>query len=135
MRKRLIVKYSADEARIYTYLRKYLPSFLALLDPTPAQLRAIEAKIEIRYTQVATALKNSGEFRAETTLIDLFWKVDERNIHSMQFMRYIDKACRTIAERIPAKVLPGLKNTLFQLVVNFTKNCRGIVLMSGKYLS
>ncbi|MEE8440715.1 MAG: hypothetical protein V3S41_03265, partial [Spirochaetia bacterium] len=117
--KKLVVSYSPDQARIYTYLMKFLPNFLRLLDPTPGQLKTIEEKIELRYSHVAKAFQTAAEFRAETTLIDLFWKVEERNGHSIQFLNYIDKACKIIAQNIPPAALPGVKNTLFQMIVNF----------------
>lgn len=114
-----VVTYSPDNARIYLYLQKHLPAFLRLLDPSPKRLQQIEDKIELRYEQTAKALRAKGVFEAETTLIDLFWKVDERDIHSIQFLNFIERACRGLIDHVPARLLPKLANTLFQMIVNF----------------
>ncbi len=120
--KRTVTTFSPDEARIYLYLKKYVPHFLRLLDPTPGQLRRIEKRIEDRYAQVDRSLQTSHEFIAETTLIDLFWKVDERKIHSLQFLNYIEKTCETILRNVSPNVLPEIRTTLFQLIINFDEN-------------
>ena len=98
-----------------------MPNFLSLLDATPKQLRVIRDKIELRYSQVGAELAKNIPFEAETTLIDLIWKVEERHVHSFQFLNFIDKACLTIGKNIPDILLPKLRKTLMQLVMNFDK--------------
>ncbi len=117
--KKQITTFSPDEAKIYLYLKKFLPNFLRLLDPTPRQLRLIGEKIEQRYFQVESALRNNNEFMAETTLIDLFWKYEEHDIHAIQFLNYIDKACSIILKKVSGNVVQELRSTLIQLIINF----------------
>ncbi|MBW8003149.1 MAG: hypothetical protein FVQ80_14200 [Planctomycetes bacterium] len=120
MKKKLPI-YSHEQAQTYLYLKSYIPNFLNLLNPTPKQLRVIRDKIELRYSQVGSELSKNIPFEAETTLIDLIWKVEERHLHSFQFVNFIDKACLSISKNIPDRLLPKLRRTLMQLVMNFDK--------------
>ena len=114
-----VIGYSPDEGLIYVYLRKYLPNFLLLLDPSPSDLRRIERTIELRYSQVDQALKKGQVFAAETTLIDLLWKIDEKDIHALRFVNFLDRACLNLRQKVPPALQPKFKNTLVQLIVNF----------------
>ena len=113
--------FSDDEASTFIYLREHMPEFMALLDPTPSQLRTIRAKLDERYDQVAAELKANRVFEAGTTVFDLLWNAQERDIHSLRFLAYIEKTCASLRLLIPEHLMASLRSAVFRMLVTFDR--------------
>lgn len=111
--------YSPQNSVMYTYLNKYLPHYLRLLDPNKRELDLFIEKFEYRYSLVEKALKVNGIFNSEACLIDQIWDAEENNEYSIAFLQFIDQQCKVIYPKITNQLKKKIKNSLINLMVNF----------------
>jgi hypothetical protein len=100
------------------HLHELLPKFLELYDPTPRDLDEIKKAFEKRLSFYEEQLSEKGLICVENCLIDLIWLAKEKDIHAINYLKFIDQQCEVLLELTSPNTRSRFKKTLREMFIN-----------------